>query len=65
MRSEASWPAVTGLSLTTVSCYVLGNQLTADSDDNPYPKRFLLLGMLLFKDILPILAVDHPGSMLV
>ena len=56
---------MTGLSLTTVSCYVLGNQLTADSDDNPYPKRFLLLGMLLFKDILPILAVDHPGSMLV
>lgn len=37
-------------------------KLTADSDDNPYPKRFLLLGMLLFKDILPILAVDHPGS---
>ncbi|WOO78855.1 Importin-11 [Vanrija pseudolonga] len=31
-----------------------------DSDENPYPKRFLLLGMLLFKDILPILAHDHP-----
>ncbi|ORY25236.1 armadillo-type protein [Naematelia encephala] len=31
-----------------------------DSDNNPYPKRFLLLGMLLFKDILPILAADHP-----
>ncbi|GMK54406.1 hypothetical protein CspeluHIS016_0109920 [Cutaneotrichosporon spelunceum] len=30
-----------------------------DSDTNPYPKRFLLLGMLLFKDILPILAHDH------
>lgn len=33
-----------------------------DSDTNPYPKRFLLLGMLLFKDILPILAHDHPDS---
>jgi hypothetical protein len=30
-----------------------------DSDTIAYPKRFLLLGMLLFKDILPILAVDH------
>ncbi|KAE8540692.1 hypothetical protein D1P53_003056 [Cryptococcus gattii VGV] len=30
-----------------------------DSDDSPYPKRFLLLGLLLFKDILPILAADH------
>lgn len=36
----------------------------ADSDDNPYPKKFLLLGMLLFKDILPILAVDHKNSQL-
>lgn len=42
-------------------CYSI-LQLTTDSDDNPYPKRFLLLGMLLFKDILPILAVDHPNS---
>ena len=33
-----------------------------DSDNTAYPKRFLLLGMLLFKDILPILAVDHPDS---
>lgn len=33
--------------------------LIADEDTNPYPKRFLLLGMLLFKDILPILAHDH------
>lgn len=33
-----------------------------DSDDVAYPKRFLLLGMLLFKDILPILAVDHKDS---
>ncbi|OCF78224.1 hypothetical protein I204_00161 [Kwoniella mangroviensis CBS 8886] len=31
-----------------------------DSDFIPYPKRFLLLGLLLFKDILPILAHDHP-----
>ncbi|KAK4688100.1 importin-11, partial [Tremellales sp. Uapishka_1] len=31
-----------------------------DSDDVTYPKRYLLLGMLLFKDIIPILAVDHP-----
>ncbi|GFZ42911.1 hypothetical protein JCM24511_00629 [Saitozyma sp. JCM 24511] len=31
-----------------------------DSDATPYPKRFLLLGMLLFKDIIPILAADHP-----
>ncbi|OCF32339.1 hypothetical protein I316_06007 [Kwoniella heveanensis BCC8398] len=31
-----------------------------DSDSCPYPKRFLLLGLLLFKDILPILAHDHP-----
>ncbi|ODO04862.1 hypothetical protein I350_05472 [Cryptococcus amylolentus CBS 6273] len=30
-----------------------------DSDNCPYPKRFLLLGLLLFKDILPILAADH------
>nr|XP_018264314.1 uncharacterized protein I303_02479 [Kwoniella dejecticola CBS 10117]OBR86472.1 hypothetical protein I303_02479 [Kwoniella dejecticola CBS 10117] len=30
-----------------------------DSDSCPYPKRFLLLGLLLFKDILPILAHDH------
>lgn len=36
--------------------------LTSDSDTNPYPKKFLLLGMLLFKDILPILAVDHPNG---
>jgi hypothetical protein len=27
-----------------------------------YPKRFLLLGMLLFKDILPILAFNHQDS---
>lgn len=33
-----------------------------DSDTIAYPKRFLLLGMLLFKDILPILAVDHKDS---
>lgn len=33
-----------------------------DSDACPYPKRFLLLGMLLFKDILPILAAEHPSS---
>lgn len=38
------------------------NLTPTDSDDNPYPKRFLLLGMLLFKDILPILAVDHQAS---
>ncbi|KAL7423456.1 hypothetical protein Q5752_001036 [Cryptotrichosporon argae] len=37
-----------------------GTVVNDDSDANPYPKRFLLLGMLLFKDILPILAVDHP-----
>jgi len=35
-----------------------------DSDTIAYPKRFLLLGMLLFKDILPILAVDHKDSRL-
>lgn len=35
-----------------------------DSDTIAYPKRFLLLGMLLFKDILPILAVDHKDSKL-
>jgi hypothetical protein len=39
------------------------NLLTTDSDEVAYPKRFLLLGMLLFKDILPILAIDHPDSM--
>lgn len=37
-------------------------RLTADSDDVLYPKRFLLLGMMLFKDILPILAQDHKDS---
>ena len=36
--------------------------LIEDSDTIAYPKRFLLLGMLLFKDILPILAVDHKDS---
>lgn len=36
--------------------------LSVDSDDVAYPKRFLLLGMLLFKDILPILAIDHKDS---
>ena len=36
----------------------------ADDDDVTHPKRFLLLGMLLFKDILPILAVQHLDSML-
>jgi hypothetical protein len=33
-----------------------------DDDDISHPKRFLLLGMLLFKDILPILAVQHLDS---
>lgn len=33
--------------------------MSTDSDEVAYPKRILLLGMLLFKDILPILAVDH------
>jgi len=33
-----------------------------DDDKVAYPERFLLLGMLLFKDILPILAVDHKDS---
>ena len=36
--------------------------LLADSNSNAYPKRFLLLGMLLFKDVLPILASNHPES---
>ncbi|RXK35686.1 hypothetical protein M231_07059 [Tremella mesenterica] len=31
-----------------------------DSDDVSYPKRFILLGLLLFKDVLPILAHDRP-----
>jgi hypothetical protein len=39
-----------------------GRRLMVDSAENPYPKGFLLLGLLLFKDILPILAVDHPDS---
>jgi hypothetical protein len=39
-----------------------GVELTVDGDTIAYPKRFLLLGMLLFKDILPILAVDHQNS---
>nr|ODN85642.1 hypothetical protein L203_04892 [Cryptococcus depauperatus CBS 7841] len=30
-----------------------------DFDTSLYPKRFLLLGLLLFKDILPILAAEH------
>jgi len=34
----------------------------ADSDINPHPKRFLLLGMMLFKDILPILAQEHKNG---
>lgn len=37
-------------------------ELMADADDIAYPKSFLLLGMLLFKDILPILAVQHLDS---
>nr|XP_031857373.1 uncharacterized protein CI109_007237 [Kwoniella shandongensis]KAA5524445.1 hypothetical protein CI109_007237 [Kwoniella shandongensis] len=37
-----------------------GSVANDDSDSCPYPKRFLLLGLLLFKDILPILAFDHP-----
>lgn len=37
-------------------------ELTADSDVNPHPKRFLLLGMMLFKDILPILAQEHKNG---
>ncbi|WVQ83491.1 hypothetical protein IAT38_005632 [Cryptococcus sp. DSM 104549] len=36
-----------------------GSVANDDDDSCPYPKRFLLLGLLLFKDILPILAVDH------
>lgn len=36
--------------------------IVVDDDNAPYPKRFLLLGMLLFKDILAILAVEHPDS---
>lgn len=39
-----------------------GIVLMADGDTIAYPKRFLLLGLLLFKDILPILAVDHQTS---
>jgi hypothetical protein len=39
-----------------------GTKLTTDDDTVAYPARFLLLGMLLFKDILPILAVDHKDS---
>jgi len=39
-----------------------GLELMVDGDTIAYPKRFLLLGMLLFKDILPILAVDHQNS---
>ena len=35
---------------------------SSDEDADPFPKRFLLLGLLLFKDILPILAVEHPQS---
>jgi hypothetical protein len=40
----------------------LRRTFTADSDSDAvaYPKRFLLLGMLLFKDILPILSTSHP-----
>jgi hypothetical protein len=41
---------------------VMWRVLISDSDTIAYPKRFLLLGMLLFKDILPILAVDHKDS---
>ncbi|WVQ77454.1 hypothetical protein IAR50_007140 [Cryptococcus sp. DSM 104548] len=35
------------------------HMISSDSDNCQYPKRFLLLGLLLFKDILPILAADH------
>jgi len=45
-------------------CAPNGAGLMVDSDTIAYPKRFLLLGMLLFKDILPILAVDHKDSKL-
>jgi len=50
-----------GLLFRTV-CDPSGEGLIIDSDTIAYPKRFLLLGMLLFKDILPILAVDHKDS---
>ena len=43
--------------------FLIEHRLTLDSDDLMYPKRFLLLGMMLFKDILPILAQDHKDSM--
>lgn len=33
-----------------------------DDDAISHPKSLLLLGMLLFKDILPILAVQHLDS---
>jgi hypothetical protein len=32
----------------------------ADDETAKYPKRFLLLGLILFKNILPTLSVDHP-----
>jgi hypothetical protein len=65
-KSDEWLRAVTGRSRMTVrpahSATIDLPSASIDSDDTPYPKRFLLLGMLLFKDILPILALDHPFS---
>lgn len=33
-----------------------------DDDTARYPKRFMLLGLVLFKNILPVLSSDHQHS---
>jgi hypothetical protein len=61
VKLEVLWLGRMGLLFRTV-CALMEERLMVDSDTIAYPKRFLLLGMLLFKDILPILAVDHKDS---
>ncbi|ORX36457.1 armadillo-type protein [Kockovaella imperatae] len=43
----------------TVVSHAEGDINDNDAAEESYPKRFLLLGLLLFKDVLPILSVDH------
>jgi hypothetical protein len=35
-----------------------------DDETARYPKRFMLLGLVLFKNILPVLSTDHQNGML-
>lgn len=36
-----------------------GLRVGVEDETEKYPKRFLLLGLILFKNILPVLSVEH------